>query len=330
MNFYSDYNDLAQRLSADSGIEITYKGTGKYLSFTPYIYNDCSASCRFCSEKLIRKGQVMVCEGICDGYEKMLEDALKYTGDRQIFLSLSGKEPSESPEHLELIAEAVKNAEEVGSNIKPRIMYSNLSGFVNNWDRLTKVIKDLNVTRIECSRHFYEEDVNQNIVQFKDGVAIRENAVFADVVQRLQKILPLKMVCVFQKGGVENAEHVKKYLDFARSMGITEVVFRELSVFSDGVDRGPVQQYITDSRIELMDILEGLSKEEFKIAGINKGYYYFSFEYNYKDMSVSFEMSDYEEMIKKHTGSDLHKLIFYPNGKLCRDWNMQGEISNWR
>ncbi|SCX83869.1 radical SAM protein [Butyrivibrio sp. INlla14] len=330
MHFYSDYNNWAQQLAARTNIDITQRGYGKYLSFTPYIYNECSASCRFCSEKLIRDGQAMVCEGICDGYREMLEKALAYAGDREIFLSLSGKEPSESPHHLELIAEAVKNAECNGSVIKPRVMYSNLSGFVKNWDRLLKVIKALNVTRIECSRHFYEEDRNQRIVQFKSGETIKENTVFEDVVKRLGQQVPLKMVCVFQKGGVENAEDVVRYLDFARSLGVTGVVFRELSVFADGVDAGPVQQYITDSRIELLDILENLPESEFAISSINRGYYYFSFQYCYKDMEVSFEMSDYEEMIKNHTGGELHKLIFYPNGMLCRDWNMQGEIKDWR
>lgn len=339
MKFYRDYKEYASELADANRIKIYHSGDAIQLSFTPYIYNACSANCRFCSEKIVRQGQVMVCDGICSDYIEKLVKAFKYAGKREIFLSLSGKEPSESVEHLEMIAEGVRRSEENGVAIKDRVLYSNLSGFVKNWDRLINVIEDLRVTRIECSRHHHNEEVNQNIVQFKmvkdqnvgeiNIEKIKENKVFEETVRKLLKHVSVKMVCVLQKSGVKDENDVIKYLQFAKHIGVKDVVFRELAVFDNAVDKGLVTEYINENRVELMDILVKLSPKEFTLQSICEGYYYYSFTYQYGEMNVSFEMSDYEEMIKNHNSSSLHKLILYPNGDLCKDWNMKGKVKDW-
>lgn len=328
MKYYRDYLKYAKENAEARKIEIINSNdSDNQLSFTPYIYNNCSASCKFCSEKLVRNGKVMVCNNICDAYVDKLIQAFRYVKNRKIFLSLSGKEPSESVDQLEKISIAVSKMEACGSKFTERVMYTNLSGFTKSWDQLIKVINDLKVSRIECSRHHYDETVNQNIVQFKYRELIKSNKVFIDVVHKLKNIVPVKMVCVFQKAGVCNAIEVVKYLDFARKAGVKEVVFRELAVFADAVDNGTTKDYIIENRVELMEILSELPDNEFHLNSIVEGYYYFSFSYSYKDMNVNFEMSDYEEMIKKHNSDDIYKLIFYPNGALCRDWNMEGKIA---
>lgn len=326
MKNYKDYQKYASDISAKRNIEITKANSGDKLSFTPYIYNNCSASCKFCSEKLVRHGKVMVCDAPCEHYTERLTRALQYVFDRKIFLSLSGKEPSENVEQLEMISKAVEKVEHNGGIIQQRVMYSNLSGFTKEWERLISVLHDLAVSRIECSRHHYDENINQNIMRFKVGETIQNNAVFLDVVQKLQRNFSIKMVCVFQKSGVKNAEDVVSYLKFAKEAGVKEIVFRELAMFDDAVDQGITTEYIVENRVELMEILEELPRSVFHLSEITEGYYYYSFVYEYAGMKVYFEMSDYEEMIKHHNSSDLYKLIFYPNGKLCKDWNMQGEI----
>lgn len=327
MLHYKDYKEFA-RQEADRGkIPIETKTEGSQLSFTPYIYNKCSANCDFCSEKLVRNGKVMVCDEQCPDYVDRLRQVFDWLRNRPVFLSLSGKEPSESVELLEIITEEAVKFINSGGVITDKVMYSNLSGFCKEKQRLLKVISDIELTRIECSRHHYDEDMNQSIVNFKTGESIKRNDVFQSVVRELNQYVPMKMVCVLQKKGISTIQEILRYLEFAKETGVREVVFRELAMFDDAVDAGVTTKYIIDNRIELMEILKVLSPAQFSCVHIIEGYYYYSFQYRYKDMCVSFEMSDYEEMIRKHYGNQLYKLILYPNGTLCKDWNMEGEIS---
>ncbi len=333
--FYADYYQFAKQLvTNNSKVTIESRMDNNQLSITPYIYNACSANCQFCSEKLVRGGSITVCNGISTDYADKFAKILNRVKDTPIFLSLSGKEPTESKEHLKVILDVVKGFQENGGNITDKVMYSNLSGFAKDFDGLIEVLKNNDITRIECSRHHFNEEKNQWIVNFKrfNGgfEPIMKNEVFADVVKRLNAIIPVKMVCVLQKAGIGKVEEIVEYLNFAAEMGVTDVVFRELAMFDNAIELGRTQKYIVDNRVELMDLLTALPADQFEISNIVKGYYYFSFEYKFNNrMNVSFEMSDYEEMIKYHGNMDdekIYKLIYYPNGILCKDWNMKGKL----
>lgn len=332
--FYEDYYQFAKQLVAANNVNIENRLENQQLSITPYIYNTCSANCQFCSEKLVRGGSITVCNGISTDYVDKFNKILDRVKDRPIFLSLSGKEPTESKDHLKVILDVAKNFQNNGGNITDKVMYSNLSGFAKDFEGLMNVLSGNDITRIECSRHHYDEEKNQWIVKFKHYNGgyepIMNNDVFADVVKKLNTVIPVKMVCVLQKTGIGKVDEIINYLEFAGKLGVTEVVFRELAVFNDSVEMGRTQQYIVENRVELMDLLVNLPNNLFKINTIIKGYYYFSFGYKFDNrMNVSFEMSDYEEMIKYHSNMNddkIYKLIYYPNGILCKDWNMKGKL----
>jgi len=322
------YDDYKRYISecVDQSIPIEKVVESGRLSFTPYISNSCSASCRFCSEKLICGGVVAAGLSVCSGYRDKLVNALVHQRSRNVFLSISGMEPTESIEQLSLVNEAVQIAEQQGCTFCERVMYSNLSGFTKHWDRLSKMVKELKLTRIECSRHHFDESTNQYIARFKEGETIRSNEVFINTVKKLLAIVPMTMVCVMQKTGIGSPESVVSYLEFAHSMGVKNVVFRGLSVFTEPADGVAIASYISENRVNTLDIIQALPSDLFKLASIKEGYYYFSFCYEYRDMSVLFEMSDYDQMKRSHYSDQQYKLIFYPNGDLCKDWNMRGKI----
>lgn len=326
MKHYEDYQKYAKVLAHEKQTVIVYRDIGDQISFTPYIYNNCSASCAFCSEKLVRNGKRMICEEICADYEERLSKVFERLKTEKVFLSLSGKEPSESPDLLETILHCAGKFEAAGGCITEKVLYSNLSGFCKQKDRLVQMLCNAKTDRIECSRHHYDEAVNQRIVHFRENEAIQYNETFLKVVKALMPLFSVKMVCVLQKQGISCVEEIIRYLEFARGAGVSEVVFRELAMFDASVDSGAAADYIVSNRVELMDILKKLDDAQFADLKIVQGYYYYSFQYNYMGLRVSFEMSDYEEMHRKHQGDKLYKLIFYPNGKLCTDWNMNGEI----
>ena len=323
---YSDYKKYISEC-VDKSIPIVKVVETGVVSFTPYISNRCSASCRFCSEKLSLGGMAAAGLSVCSEYRDKLIDAFVYQRDRCMFLSISGMEPTESVDQLSLVNEAVQIAEQQGCVFSERVMYSNLSGFTKKWERLSRLVQDMKLTRIECSRHHFDDSVNQGIARFKSGETIRSNEVFTSIVKKLLTIVPVTMVCVMQKSGIATPESIISYLKFARSAGVTNVVFRGLSVFTEKADGVAIASYIAENRVNTLDVIRQLPSDVFQLYSVKEGYYYFSFCYHYCDMNVLFEMSDYDQMKLSHYSDQQYKLIFYPNGDLCKDWNMQARIS---
>ena len=327
IKYYEDYRQAARMISEKTGIPVS-RSESSLVSFTPYVDNNCSAACRFCSERLTKNGQTSRCVGICRDYEQRLEAALSRLQGKQVFLSVSGKEPTESPGQLKTICRAACKAKAQGLSVSEAVLYTNLSGFCKYGEELEKTLCALPLSRIEFSRHHFDENVNQSIMQFRPGEEIKSNRALACVVRKLSESFPMKAVCVLQKTGVADIDGVQRYVEFARSLGVRDVVFRELAVFDGSVDKGNTADYIISERVEIWELLPYLLQSPFELSGIREGYYYFSFSCNYRDMRVSFEMSDYEEMERQHAGSILHKLILYPDGMLCRSWNKKGIVED--
>lgn len=259
-------------------------------------------------------------------YKDKLSLILENLYNNRIFLSLSGKEPSESPKFLEDILKVFAAEENNGLNVVQKVMYSNLSGFVEHYDKLAKIIADYGLSRIETSRHHFDEKINQNIMNFRGKhKSVMSNNVYFDIIKSLKSVVPIRLVCVLQKGGISQTEDIYRYISWAEKTGINETVFRELSVFDKSVKPDCTKNYIRRNRTEIFDLLEIFNKA-FTLKSIYKGYYYFSFKYEYNGNNVIFEMSDYEEMIKKRRSDEINKLIYYPNKDLCLDWNMQNKI----
>lgn len=296
----------------------------KTISFTPYIFNSCSANCQFCSERTQRKGLTIDRSFWAKSlqYEQTLTDVLLRFKKHQLFLSISGMEPSERVDMLTDIGIATSIFEKLGGMFSEKVMYSNLSGFANdNNKEIAAIMSNLRLTRIEASRHHFDENLNQGIARFKREQNIQQNAIFQKVISQLSIHTPIRLTCVLQKSGICSATDVEKYVAWAKNMGIQDVVFRELSHLPDTFVPNQTYHYINSHRIKLIDILHKLNNS-FKLIEIKRGYYYLSFKFSFQNqVDVSFEVSDYEEMIKQHQSHLIKKLILYPNGKLCTDWN---------
>ena len=66
--------------------------------------------------------------------------------------------------------------------------------------------------------------------------------------------------------------------------------------------------------------------EEFSFQFVTRGYFYFLFTFVYQRIIVTVSLSDYEEMVKVHESDHKQKLILYPNGDLCYDWDISKTI----
>lgn len=340
---FDTYYKFAQNLSIKNGINIIEannsetmyrkdffgdKKISKKISFTPYIHNSCSAQCKFCSEGIERNNSSDNEFSITSNYFSKLDHILSELKDIDIFLSLSGMEPLESIDFLGLVLQSFDKHTRSGGHVNTKVIYSNLSAMVYNSGQIIDLVKKYKVDRIETSRHHYDEKKNQSIMNFRKGQNIQFNEQYISSIQQLlNNQIEVKMVCVLQKLGVNSIMDVEEYISWCKNIGIKEIVFRELSIIQDiQLTKNNISQYINKNRIEIYSIINDLPSN-FKLEQIIKGYYYFSFNYTYNGcINVSFEVSDYAEMIKNHTGGTIKKLIYYPNGDLCMDWNMQQKI----
>jgi MoaA/NifB/PqqE/SkfB family radical SAM enzyme len=339
--FYRDYARYALEKSRrhDIPLSMAFEETalpgggiffGKQLrrriSFTPYVYNRCTADCRFCSEQLARTDLPVQKIFHASGYEARLARILGDLKEIEIFLSISGMEPLESMPFLARVLQLFEAHENGGGRIAERVVYSNLSAVVRNPGKLADVLARRRITRVETSRHHQDETRNQEIMRFKGRQLVQSNGGYVTAIRALASRLHVRLACVLQKYGVDSVQSMADYLAWAAEAGVDDVTFRELSILGPHIAENIISDYIRSHRVCIFSIMESLPSS-FKLYSITQGYYYFSFHYKYENkLNVSFEVGDYEEMIRHHESGVIDKLVYYPTGDLCRDWNMANKL----
>lgn len=305
----------------------------KEISITPYIFNSCSARCAFCSERVQRVGISFNKEyyNTTPNYSDRLSEVLADFKEHKVTLSLSGMEPTESIDFLQLIQESILNHYSKNNSIHQIIMYSNLSGMVKHRSRIQQFIVAIGLSRIEVSRHHYNEDRNQKITRFKNQEEIKSNLIFERELSHLLPYTSVKLVCVIQKKGINNIDEVINYIEWGSRNNINSFTFRALAILTKQHKHNTTTQYIKDNYIDIHSIISEINEDDnFKIVSTIKGYYYISYEYIYKDKySISFEASDYNLMLQKHDSNFIQKLILYPNGNVCKDWNTFQKLNSY-
>lgn len=83
----------------------------------------------------------------------------------------------------------------------------------------------LNVLSI--SRHHYDKEINAKIM----GIDSKSENIFR-VIKELNIEIKTRLICVLQKTGINNAEEIEKYIDYALFNNVKEICFKELYVSS--------------------------------------------------------------------------------------------------
>lgn len=299
------------------------------ITFTPYAAaQPCSARCWFCSENLrfedhIASNSLVMIEE----YHHHLDQALGELIKIPLGLSLSGLEFSDVLDWALKTIDCLINWQDQGGQWTEKALYSNLAGFANASNRINLIthLKMLELDRLEVSRHHYDEYKNKEIMLFRKNQDISKNNIFIETLNDLHKEFPTRLVCILQKDGISNLNEVYQYLNWANTLGIRYIIFRELSDITD--DRyKPNNTYkkIKFNKISvekiLFEILSALDKSLWKPVQIETGYYYWNCMWETPWGTVVFERSDYGFMKQAHESQAIHKLVFHPNGNLSSDW----------
>lgn len=140
------------------------------------------------------------------------------------------------------------------------------------------------------------------------------------------------MVCVVQSGGIETCGDVMRYIDWARSLGVATVIFREFSELPSYYQHNATRRYIDDARIAMDDQLQacledGRFRDRYAPIALTKGYYFWNARRQSADQcEVIFEKSDYRAMHTREASGLIYKLVFHANEHLCAGWKPEQNI----
>lgn len=342
---------LARRLLAD-GLELIQRAPGEEaqrwrqhtlggqpyqfaqpLTFTPYAAsNPCSARCHFCSENLRRT----------DGSPApaMLRPQADYfTGLQRVLgemrglprsYSLSGLEASDDPQWLLQLLACLSQPTDL-PDVEQRVLYSNGAGLAGHrGGELLAALERFGLSWLELSRHHHEARCNQRLMRFREGHAVATEEGFGYLLRAVNDRIPVKLVCLLQQGGIATPQAVAHYLSWAAGLGVSTVIFRELSRLDDGYAANTTARYLTQQRVSMEPLLEAcLNQRELglHVHTLTDGYYFWNVQARHRSgLQVVFECSDYRVMHQRHAEGRVYKLVYFPNGQLCAGWQPDHDV----
>lgn len=298
------------------------------LTFTPYAATQpCSARCRFCSENLRDGGTAPSLLRPGPRYFDQLQQALAQLHPVPLSYSLSGLETTDDPDWCLRLLDTLTQAERAGLRVDERVLYSNGAGLAGGQgDALLDALVAFGLSWIELSRHHPDAARNQALMRFRPGEDVADASAFAALTQKLVSRLPLRLVCLLQRGGVDDAEGVADYLHWARTLGADTVIFREFSRLDPRYRDNATRRYIDAERVDMATLLDACKRtpwwSSLTAESLTLGYYFDNLRLSDTDgMQVVFEASDYARMHARHASGAVYKLVFFPDGRLCAGWN---------
>jgi hypothetical protein len=134
----------------------------------------------------------------------------------------------------------------------------------------------------------------------------------------------VRLSCVLVAGAIDSLAGILGYLDFAGSLGVDNVIFRQL-MKTDALtaERNFVVRFSDSRRVALEPLLDAVSAHSrFVFQRQIVGYYYYVEVWRYGDMDVVFEEADLSrlEATKRLQPGVIHELVFHPDAKLASTW----------
>ncbi len=289
-----------------------------------YSAQPCNARCAFCVEELrpLSRGGSLAREKRIEHDDRRYFDALESVLDALRPLgptvSITGGEPSKDPRLLRTLRTIQRRG------ARKRTLTTNGSGLldVQEGRPLVDWIATTGVRHLNVSRAHPDPRTNAKLMALSDGLSVAE---LTDVVERAKLGgTRVRLSCVLLEGAIDGFDGILAYLDFAESIGVDNVIFRQL-MKTDPTTVAPnwVTRYCDSHRTMLEPLLERVSVDErFRFVRQIVGYYYYVEAWRYRAIDVVFEEADLAQLeaAKKASPGLVHELVFHPNARLCSTW----------
>jgi cyclic pyranopterin phosphate synthase len=321
--FDLEKNSTAQRVVS---FPLWGKAADIYANANLSIYSaqKCNARCPFCVEELrpASRGVELIQQKEIERSDKIyfaaLEETLAALRPLNPSVSITGGEPSKDP-RLPQILRVLQQHE-----ARKLTLTTNGSGLLDVVEGRPVIdwIAATGVRHLNISRAHPETARNSRLMGFEESLT-------HDEIERVVNIAKaagtrMRLSCVLLEGETDSLEDVVGYIEFARRVGIDNVIFRQLmKVDSLTVQRNFVVQYSDRSRVPLEPILDAMSADDrFEFVRQIVGYYYYVEVWRYGNIDVVFEEADLAQLetAKRATPGIIHELIFHPNARLASTW----------
>jgi molybdenum cofactor biosynthesis enzyme MoaA len=301
------------------------------LTFTPFANAvKCNAHCAFCSEDLIRtNGHIPTAQLLISDYDSYfngLKEALLSCKGLKIGLSLSGLEATAEPRWLIRLLDLLHSLKAEFS-FDEKVLYTNGSGFIT-FPEIMEDLRKADFDRIELSRCHYDEKTNQEIMRFNRNQPVWKNDVYESLFNNSYLKDKIKNSCILTRKGVNSISEVENYLNWASNLGVSTVVFREMSRLDHTYNLNTTSTWIEDNRIEIESIMQSIASSYTEIRkgwsyeSSTIGYYYYNEHYRWNNkVEVIMETSSYPALMKANDSGVVQKLIYHSNGNLTGDWD---------
>ena len=330
-------------------------------TFTPYAnVTKCTAHCHYCSEDLKRHGQQTANSHPKhlirdhDLYFSQLQECFGWlsAAGLRFGLSVSGLEATVDPTWLRKLLRVSNDHAELFTG---RVLYTNGTGLYSQPE-----LAD-GFDRVEIHRDHHDDRVNQQRMRLERRVAVLRNAAFAEAVRRVAPLTADQVfaVCILSRDGIHTLAHAQEYTRWARTVGFSGVIFRELSRLSelefdlDGQDRAV--RWVETNRVSIDELFRGCAEAGVQPERLSVGYYYYNEMYagdifcgemtcragsassaseclhlggapKSTSFTVTLEASCYEALRRQTARKAVNKLVFHSNGNLTSGWDRDSQV----
>ncbi|MBY0550160.1 MAG: hypothetical protein K2W95_22985 [Candidatus Obscuribacterales bacterium] len=289
-----------------------------------YSAQTCNARCTFCVEELrpASRGTDLwfqkKIERDDEIYFAALEATLTELRALNPSVSVTGGEASKDPRLPRILRTLATH------DARKRTLTTNGSGLldVREGKRVIDWLVDTGLQHLNISKAHPDYARNAQLMKFTEGLSD----------QHLQRVVHtattsgvrIRLSCVLLKEAINDFTAVFDYLDYAASLGVDNVIFRQLMETDPQThSRNRVVEYCDQQRVRLEPILDEISSSSrFTFQRQIVGYYYYVEVWRYKNIDVVFEEADLArlEQVKQADPETIHELVFHPNGRLASTW----------
>jgi GTP 3',8-cyclase len=321
--------DLAANSTARGTVRVDFWGEERDVyanaNLSVYSAQRCNARCAFCVEELrpASRGRELVTQRQVEPDDARWFDALERVLDvvqrgLRPSVSITGGEPSKDG-RLPRVLRALE-----ARGARKRTVTTNGSGLldVREGERVIDWIAGHGVQHLNVSRAHPDQDVNARLMGYADGPTVEQMRIIASVAR--QGGTRVRLSCVLVAGAIDSLDGIAAYLDFARSLGVDNVIFRQLmSTDARTVRPNHVVRFSDRKRVALEPLLERISGDpRFEFVRQVVGYYYYVEVWRSGGVDVVFEEADLARLedAKRADPRLVHELVFHPDGHLASTW----------
>jgi len=205
------------------------------------VHPACNATCPFCIAETVGRTSGPL---FFDGLEYTLELVEKLNGTIQVV----GGEP--------MISRRLTGILELMEDYRFHRVVVNTNGTITDPGIFDKM-KRAGVTHVNLSRHHYDENLNQKIMNIRPKL---DNDKFRGVVDAIKNTgVHVRVQACLIKGYIDSLPEIVNYLDWCKSIGVNDVSFSQMFPLKEfDYQLEPVAGYTEEMQVNMAEIIRGI------------------------------------------------------------------------